>query len=213
MKTLRTSLLLLVMALFAAIPAHAQTVPTGLAAGSPASKVNLNWTASPPVTGVTIAGYDVFRSTTSGGEAGTPALNGSTPITGTTFTDSTGVPGMTYFYVISAQSTAGKLSAFSNEATAAIPANPAPPVLGVVTFSIVNGPNNTKIIAAAYTDASGAQTAYQLWSGSTLLKSGTPAIAANGAYSFSWKVKKALLTTPSLTIEDAAGNVSTSVVD
>ena len=209
MKRIALGFFLLAM-MAIAIPAQAQTTPTGLAAGSPASKVNLAWTASTPVTGVTIAGYDVFRSTTSGGEAGTLALNGSTPITGTTFVDSTGTPGATYFYVISAQSTAGKLSAFSNEATATLPANPNPPTLGVVTFSIVNGPNNTKIIAAAYTDTTGGQTAYQLWSGSTLLKSGTPAIAANGSYSFSWKVKKALLTTPSLTIEDAGGNVATS---
>jgi len=102
------------------------TVPVGLPNGT-AHSTALSWTASVPVSGVTIAGYNVFRSTTSGGEAGASALNGATPIAGTSFTDTSVVAGTTYFYVVAAQSTTGNQSGFSNEATDTIPNNPSNP--------------------------------------------------------------------------------------
>lgn len=100
--------------------------PVGLPNGTQHSTA-LSWTPGPVVTGVTIAGYNVFRSTTAGGEAGTTAINGSTPITGTTYTDLSVVPGTTYFYVATAQSSTGNQSGFSNEATTVIPGNPSNP--------------------------------------------------------------------------------------
>lgn len=98
------------------------TVPVGLPNGTPHSTA-LSWNASTS----TVAGYNVFRSTITGGEAGTPALNGATVISGTSFTDTSVVPGTTYFYVVSAQAATGNQSGFSNEATDTIPNNPANP--------------------------------------------------------------------------------------
>ena len=190
-----------------AIPAHAQTVPIGQPNGTPPAVI-LNWTAS-VTPGV---GYNVFRATATGQESGTPALNGATPITGTTFTDTTVTGGQTYFYTAAA-TLAGAQSKFSNEITAAIPVTPAPPTLSAPTISISTGPNNTKIVAASYTDTPGVQTAYQFWSGSTLLKSGTPTPTSTGAYTFSWKVKKALLSMPSLTVSDATGKTFSTIAE
>ena len=89
------------------------TAPTGLAA-TPASatQINLSWTA--PVGPVT--GYNVYRGTTPGGESTNP-LNGSTPVTTTTYSDATVSPGTTYYYTVTAvYGTAG--STASNEASA-----------------------------------------------------------------------------------------------
>ena len=191
------------------LAALAQTAPVGLAAGSPASKVNLNWTAS-ATPAAQVAGYDVFRATTAGGEAGTTALNGATPVVGTAFVDSTAVAGQTYFYVVSTQGTNSKLSAFSNEVTAAVPSNPAPPVLGVVTFSILPQGKKETIVASYSETTPGTHTAFQLWSGKGLLKSGVPTLANDGKYSVSWTGAIASAPHPSLTIEDDAGNVATS---
>jgi hypothetical protein len=208
-------LLVCLATLSAALVTSAQA-PVGLPAGSPPAKVNLSWTAS-ATPAAQLAGYDVFRATTAGGESGTSALNGTSPIAGTSYIDSTAIGGTTYFYTVSAQGTVAlgsKLSAFSNEITVVVPTNPVPPVLGIATFSISKGANNTKIIVASYKEQTpGVQTAYQLWSGTTLLKYGTPALSADGTYSFKWTVKKANAANPSFTIEDAAGNISTSIAE
>lgn len=102
------------------------TTPVGLPNGSP-KQVSVTWTASAAVTGVTVAGYNVFRSTTAGGEAGALALNGSSVIAGTSFVDTTVVAGTKYFYVVAAQDTNGFQSGFSNEASITPPPNPANP--------------------------------------------------------------------------------------
>jgi hypothetical protein len=82
-----------------------------------AHQATFSWTASTD----TVAGYDVFRGTSSGGESTTP-LN-SSPITGTTYTDTTLTPG-TWYYV--AKSTeGGALSVASDEVVVVI--LPAPP--------------------------------------------------------------------------------------
>jgi fibronectin type 3 domain-containing protein len=68
----------------------------------------LNWVAS---TSSNVAGYNVYRSTTSGGTYA--KLNTST-VTGTTFTDGTCQSGVTYFYAASAVDTSGNESALSS---------------------------------------------------------------------------------------------------
>jgi hypothetical protein len=85
--------------------------------GTGTHDVILSWTAS-VTSGV--AGYDVYRGTTSGGESLTP-LN-STPVTGTTFSDENVTAGLTYYYVVTAVA-AGEVSqsTASNEASACIP--------------------------------------------------------------------------------------------
>jgi fibronectin type 3 domain-containing protein len=89
---------------------------TGQAAAPPTShSVALSWTPS-VTTGVN--GYNIYRATTSGGY-GTIPLNPS-PVSGSTYTDTTVVSGQTYFYVAAAVD-AGVESTDSNEVQAVIP--------------------------------------------------------------------------------------------
>ena len=68
----------------------------------------LNWVAS---TSSNLAGYNVYRSTTSGG---TYTKLNSSLITGTTFTDGTCQAGQTYYYAATAVDTSGNESAYSS---------------------------------------------------------------------------------------------------
>jgi hypothetical protein len=79
-----------------------------------AHTVSLSWTASTS----TVSGYNVYRSTTSG--------TGYTKLTASldsvvTYTDSTVVNGITYYYVTTAVDSSGNESSYSNEAAAVIP--------------------------------------------------------------------------------------------
>jgi hypothetical protein len=76
--------------------------------------VAVNWTASTS----TVAGYNVYRGTLSGGPYS--KIN-STLITGLTYTDNTVSSGATYYYVITAVAADGTESSFSNQVQAVIP--------------------------------------------------------------------------------------------
>jgi Abnormal spindle-like microcephaly-assoc'd, ASPM-SPD-2-Hydin/Protein of unknown function (DUF1573) len=97
------------------------------AAGSPATialagsgvaatphTVSLSWTASTS----TVSGYNVYRSTTSGG--GYSKMNGGL-VGGVNYTDSSVQNGITYYYVTTAVDSSGNESTYSNEASANIP--------------------------------------------------------------------------------------------
>ena len=75
----------------------------------------LNWTASPS-SGVT--GYNVYRSTVSGG--GYAKINSSI-VGGLTYTDVTVVNGQTYYYVSTSLDTSGDESTYSEEVQMAVP--------------------------------------------------------------------------------------------
>lgn len=77
--------------------------------------VILNWVAS---VSSNVAGYNIYRSTTSGGPY--TKLN-TALVTSTTFTDTTVQPGQTYYYVARAVDSANNESANSNQASATIP--------------------------------------------------------------------------------------------
>lgn len=125
----------------AALPQGGST-PIGLTNGTP-HLVTITWNAGTPVAGVTVAGYNIYRSTTSGAQAGSPALNGSTPIptSATTtacpagltspcniYVDSAVTPGLSYFYKLDSISTGGNQSALSAEAPSGpVPQNPPVP--------------------------------------------------------------------------------------
>jgi hypothetical protein len=81
----------------------------------PVHSVTLNWVAS---TSSNLAGYNIYRGTVSGGSY--TRLN-SALIPGIAYTDSTVQAGQTYFYVVSAVDTSSNESAYSNQATAAVP--------------------------------------------------------------------------------------------
>ena len=76
--------------------------------------VDLSWSASTS----SISGYDVYRGTVSGGPY--TKLN-SSPQAGTSYVDSTVQSGSTYYYVVTAVSSSGTESSYSNQATAAVP--------------------------------------------------------------------------------------------
>jgi fibronectin type 3 domain-containing protein len=76
--------------------------------------VAVNWTASTS----TVAGYNVYRGTLSGGPY---SKIDSTLITGLTYTDNTVSSGATYYYVITAVAADGTESSFSNQVQAVIP--------------------------------------------------------------------------------------------
>jgi hypothetical protein len=75
----------------------------------------LTWVAS---TSANVAGYNVYRGTTSGGPY---TLLNATPTSAVTYGDTTVQAGQTYYYVVKAVGSDGSLSAASNEASAAIP--------------------------------------------------------------------------------------------
>jgi hypothetical protein len=79
-----------------------------------AHSVSLSWTASTS----TVVGYNVYRSTTSGGPY---TLITSSTVAGTTYTDNGVQAGVTYFYVVTAVDSNGNESAFSNEASVSVP--------------------------------------------------------------------------------------------
>ena len=79
-----------------------------------AHTVSLSWNASTS----TVLGYNVYRSTVSGGSY--TRLNGSL-ISGLSYTDSTVQSGQTYYYVATAVNANSSESIFSNQTTANIP--------------------------------------------------------------------------------------------
>jgi fibronectin type 3 domain-containing protein len=79
-----------------------------------AHSVTLSWTASTS----TVAGYNVYRSSVSGGPY--TKLNAS-PDTSTTYVDSAVQAGQTYYYVVTSVDSAGTESTFSAEVSATIP--------------------------------------------------------------------------------------------
>jgi hypothetical protein len=104
-----------------ASPAFSTQVITGALGGScsatsGAFTVALSWTAS-TTPGVT---YNVYRAATSGGY--TTPLN-SAPISGTSFSDCTVMPGQTYYFVIRSVDASGNQSANSTEVSVAVPSS------------------------------------------------------------------------------------------
>lgn len=106
----------------------APATPTGLAATAGDAQVALSWNASSGATS-----YDVYRSTTSGGEV--RYISG---LTTTTYTDTGVTNGNTYYYKVSAL-TSGLESALSSE----VSATPQAPVSG--DFSLSANPTSISI--------------------------------------------------------------------
>jgi fibronectin type 3 domain-containing protein len=77
--------------------------------------VSLTWS---PSSSSGVAGYNVYRSSTSGGSY--TKINSSL-VSGTNYTDSTVQSGQTYYYVTTAVNTSNAESAYSNQAVAVIP--------------------------------------------------------------------------------------------
>ena len=89
----------------------------GVACSNKTHSVTLTWQAPQPVPGVRIVGYNLYRSTTSGG----PFVKLALDLTAPRYEDGLVGSGRTYFYVVTAIDQAGRESRFSNEARASIP--------------------------------------------------------------------------------------------
>lgn len=104
------------------IPANAQSAP---------HSITLSWVAPSPIGGSgTIAGYNVYRSTTTGGPY---TKLTSTPVTPLSYSDTTGAAGTTYFYVVTTVDSAGNESVDSIQVSAVAVGNPNPPIQVVAT--------------------------------------------------------------------------------
>ena len=92
------------------------TIPVaGAGVTSTNDVVQLNWGAS---TSAGVVGYNVYRSTVSGGSY---ALIVSSPVRGTSYSDPTVQGGITYYYVVTAVAADGAESSPSNQSSAYIP--------------------------------------------------------------------------------------------
>lgn len=78
--------------------------------------VTVNWTAS---TSAGVVGYNIYRKLST---ASSFTKINTSVVTGLTFTDSSVQLGQTYYYVVTSVDASGNESAYSNQATAVIPA-------------------------------------------------------------------------------------------
>lgn len=108
-----------------------------------AHQITINWDASPGP----ISGYNIYRGTSSHNESPI-ALNGNTPIVGTSYVDNTVLPGKVYYYEITAVLN-GVESTDSLEVVSApvpFPASPAVPNFGLLlSFGVLAGSTVTNV--------------------------------------------------------------------
>jgi hypothetical protein len=97
--------------------ATAPPAPTNLVAtGITDDGIQLSWTASSPETDV--SQYNIYRATSSGGESYSSATY-TVSVGTTTYTDTATTDGVTYYYVVRAQDSAGNIETNANEVSAA----------------------------------------------------------------------------------------------
>jgi fibronectin type 3 domain-containing protein len=127
-----------------ATPQHSAIapVPTGVTATPGNGQVALSWNASPTATS-----YNVYRSTSSGGEGATPYQTG---VTSTSFTDTGLTNGTTYYYQITAVNAAGESPKSSEVSATPLSGPPAP-------TNLTATPGNGQV-ALSWTASSGAAT-------------------------------------------------------
>jgi thermitase len=139
--------------------------PAGLAATAGNGVVNLSWTAS---TEPDLAGYRVYRSTTSGSGY---AERTTGLVTATSFADSSVTNGTTYYYVIRAADVSGNLSGDSAQVVATPAAPPAATLfadsfesgsLAAGGWSVANS-NSSVLGGAAFNSGFGARVVQTGW--------------------------------------------------
>jgi hypothetical protein len=84
--------------------AVAPSAPQSLAATAGDGSVSLTWSAPASNGGAAVTSYNVYRSTTAGGEGGTPVKTG---VTATSYTDTGLTNGTTYYYTVAAVNAVG----------------------------------------------------------------------------------------------------------
>ncbi len=117
--------------------AYIPAAPTNLTAAPIAEgSIRLSWTASSPETN--IAQYNIYRAITTQGQNFASPLN-NVSVGTTTYTDSATTDGVTYYYVVRAQSNAGHIETNTNEAIATADATPPPSPSNLVAAPITEG--------------------------------------------------------------------------
>lgn len=95
---------------------HSSTKTYTVQVQQPANAVDLNWS---PSTSPDITGYNVYRSTVSGGPYS--KINTGGLVASTTYMDTTVAQGTTYYYVTTTVNSSNQESGYSNQAEAVIP--------------------------------------------------------------------------------------------
>jgi len=150
-------------------PPTVPTILTGSAAS--ATQVNLTWSTSSDPVGV--SGYDVYRN---------GVLLTTTPVTTTSYTDSTASPGTTYQYTVDARDGAGNVSNQSTPFPVTTPAGSVGPALvqtagsatTTVTLPVPSTPGDLLVLSASqYTGATNHITSVTDTAGNTWTKIGS----------------------------------------
>jgi fibronectin type 3 domain-containing protein len=180
------------------------TAPTNLTATGSTTTASLSW--NPSTSSVGVANYNVYRSTTSGFTPSAGNLIGQP--TGTSYTDS-GLSAGTYYYLVTAQDTAGNVSTPSNQASATVTADTTPPT--APTNLTANGSvSSVSLTWTASTDNVGV-TNYTVYR--STVSGFTPSAANRIAQPTGTSYTDAGLAAGTyyylVTAQDAAGNVST----
>ncbi len=178
------------------------SAPSNLSATGSLGTAALSWTGSTDNVGVTR--YDVYRSQTQGF---TPAAaNRIAQPTGTTYTD-TGLASGTYYYRVIAEDAAGNLSQPSNEATAIVTGDTAPPTVAITAPAGGATVSGTVGVSANASDNVGVAGVQFKLDGVNLGAEDT-----TSPYSVSWDTTAASNASHTLTAvaRDAAGNATTS---
>ena len=134
--------------------------PTAFIATPGTAQITLTWTAPTNPGNPALTGYQIFRGTTPGGESGTPL----TTVTGTSFTDTSTTPGVTYYYTVKAASPVAT-SVASNEASAT--ANPLAPDAPTALTATPGVAQITLTWTAPTNPGNPALTGYQIFRGTT----------------------------------------------
>ena len=188
-------------------PSTPPSIPNNLTAtANSQTSVILSWSASTDSSGPGLAGYNVYRNSSS------TALNAS-PLTSTSYTDTGLTAGTNYTYYVKAVDSAGLSSSPSNTAAVTTPAS-TPPATGTSTSTDKTFEDGTDNMSAWYDDTI-AQTSAEAHSGNYSLAMtgtggnwgteenwpGSEQVTANTTYNFSsWLLAKTTTETISETV-------------
>jgi fibronectin type 3 domain-containing protein len=181
---------------------EAPSTPLNLVASGSIGQASLTW--SPATDNVGVVRYNVHRSTASGF---TPsAANRIAQPTGTSYTDA-GLAAGTYYYKVTAEDSAGNVSAPSAQASAQATSDTTPPSISVTAPAAGSTVTGTLSVNASATDNVGVAGVQFRLDGSNLGAEDTSA-----PYSVSWDSRTASNGAHSLTAiaRDASGNQATS---
>ncbi len=144
---------------FAAVPATIPGAPVNLQATPGNQSVSLSWTAPFNNGGSAITSYNIYRATSSGGEALVKS-----GVTGTSYTDTGLTNGTTYYYEVTAVNGVGE-GGSSNEASAV----PAPGAPGAPTGLQASGGNAfvSLLWTGPLNDGGSAITSYRIYRGTS----------------------------------------------